>query len=70
MAERLEIDSRTTPEVEVVVWYIPEYDLCLCSLTELARNRAIEFVVEASDVSEALQHPYAFLYSSGGEFSD
>lgn len=55
---RLEIDQRTTPEIEVTVWLLEEHDLLLCSLVDLAQNRGVEFIVEPDEVSEALQHPY------------
>jgi len=65
---RRELDSRRAHGVDVVIWWIKKSNLCLVTLTELDRNRAVEFAVEADEVADALQHPYYYMYLSGQEF--
>lgn len=67
MNERLEIDSRITPDIEVNIWYLPEHEICILSLVERARNREVEFAVEPDKVSDALQHPWFYASQQGTE---
>lgn len=67
---RRELDSRRDHGIEVVIWWVKKSNLCLLTLTELDKNRAVEFAVEPDKLTDALQHPYVYAYEAGMEFDD
>jgi hypothetical protein len=58
---RREIDGRSTPDYEIVLYWVKKSDLILMALTDLGRNQTLEFAVEHDKVLDAKMHPNAYI---------